>query len=133
MKMAGGELPAGWSSHIHASEGALVDARKGSNRCDLACAQAGNLLRHAKQVSLKHLENQVMREVLRLRPEPVSDRRTFEHRELPVAELEREREASPSITVTSDASGELDTNGAGPSSPRTTENSSLGRTLAELE
>ena len=73
VKMAGGEVPAGWSTHVHAAEVSQIDARRGSNRYDLVCAQAANLLRHAKQVSAKHLENQVLREVLRMRPEPISD------------------------------------------------------------
>ncbi|EKX36180.1 hypothetical protein GUITHDRAFT_145991 [Guillardia theta CCMP2712] len=73
VKMAGGEVPAGWSTHVHTAELNQIDTRKGSNRYDLVCAQAANLLRHAKQVSAKHLENQVLREVLRMRPEPLSD------------------------------------------------------------
>lgn len=73
VKMQGGEVPAGWSTHVHATEVNQIDTRKGSNRYDLVCGQAANLLRHAKQVSAKHLENQVLREVLRMRREPLSE------------------------------------------------------------
>eukprot|EP00960_Hanusia_phi_P057223 763500-Hanusia_phi.AAC.2 len=76
VKMVGApcnEAPGLWRRAFHTMPASAVDARTGSNRYDLVCAQTANLVKHARDVTIKHIQNQVMRDLLRRRKGPLSE------------------------------------------------------------
>ncbi|EKX43362.1 hypothetical protein GUITHDRAFT_110782 [Guillardia theta CCMP2712] len=70
-----------WDPRLAAER--FIDDKHGTNRCDLVCGQAHALHSHARKITKIHVSNQVMREILRMRPEPLSDearRLTAQHK-----------------------------------------------------
>lgn len=66
-KMAGNETPSDWEQGLYSVSGKHIDADHGIKRYDTVANETATIMRQAKKVSLKHLENQVMREILRKR------------------------------------------------------------------
>jgi len=66
-KMAGNETPSDWEEGLSSIPGKFIDTDHGCKRYDIVANQTGAIMRQAKKVTMKHIENQIMREMLRKR------------------------------------------------------------------
>ncbi|EKX33631.1 hypothetical protein GUITHDRAFT_147760 [Guillardia theta CCMP2712] len=67
VKMEGNETPFQWQRDFDAVNRQFIDDDHGMKRYDVAMQQSASILRHAKQVSIRHFENQVCRKLLEKR------------------------------------------------------------------